>query len=69
MDPVELTNSEGMRESEVLIIPSVSDSGVLTLNVTTNSTMNTNTLYRANVITATGMVDVASTQFCKCTVT
>ena len=73
MDPVELTNSEGMRESEVLktdqIIPIVSDSGILTLNVTTNSTLNTNTLYRAKVITATGMVDVGSMQFCKCTVT
>ena len=73
MDPVEETDSEGMRELGVLetgqIIPSVNDSGILTLNVTTNSTLSTNAFYQAKVITAIGMVDVGSSRFCKCTVT
>ena len=73
IDPVEETDRGGMREPQVLktrlIIPSVNDSGNLTLNVTTNSTLSTNTFYRAKVIAATGMVDVGSSRFCKYTVT
>ena len=49
------------------IIPSVSDFGdeALTLNVTPNSTLSTNTFYRATLITAVDMVEAGSIQFCK----
>ena len=73
LDPVEETDRGGMRESQVLktglIIPSVNNSGNLTLNVTTNSTLSTNAFYQAKVIAATSLVDVGSSRFCKCTVT
>ena len=51
------------------IIPDVSFDGILTLNVTTNSTLNTNVVYRATLITTMDMMEVGSIQFCKCTVT
>ena len=49
------------------IIPSVSDDGKLTLNVTTNSTLSTNTLYRATLFTAMDMMEAGNIQFCKYT--
>ena len=51
------------------IIPDVSIDGILTLNVTTNSTLSPNTFYNATLITAMDMDEAGSFQFCKCTVT
>ena len=50
-------------------IPTVSSDGTLTLYVTTTSTLSTNTLYRATLITAMDMMEAGSIQFCKFTVT
>ena len=47
------------------IIPSVSDDGKLTLNVTTNSTLSANTFYNATLITTMDMVEAGNFQFCK----
>ena len=55
------------------IIPSLDISGAgdetLVLNVTTNSTLNTNTFYRATLFTAMDMMEAGSILFCKCTMT
>ena len=55
-----------------LIIPRLDMSGSgdqkLTLNVTINSTLSTNTFYQATLITAMDMMEAGSIQFCKCTV-
>ena len=54
------------------IIPSLNTSDVgdgnLTLNVTTNSTLSTNTLYRATLFTAMDMMEAGNVQFCKCVI-
>ena len=65
LEPV--TGSEGLESN--LIIPSVNVNGSVTLNVTANSTLSTNTLYRATLITAMDMMEAGSIQFCKFTVT
>ena len=51
------------------VIPNVSSDGRLTLNVTTNSTLSTNTFYRATLITTMDLMEAGSFQFCKCNVT
>ena len=55
-----------------LIIPRLDMSGSgdqkLTLNVTINSTLSTNTFYRATLITAMDMMEAGSIQFCKYTI-
>ena len=65
------SGGSGQYEPEVIesnwIVPSVDDNGNLTLNVTTNSTLSTNTLYRATLFTAMDMMEAGSIQFCKCT--
>lgn len=48
-----------------LIIPNVSDSGNLTLIVTTNLTLNTNTFYNATLVADMDMMEAGSVQFCK----
>ena len=64
------SGGSGQYEPEVIesnwIVPSVDDNGNLTLNVT-NSTLSTNTLYRATLFTAMDMMGAGSFQFCKCT--
>ena len=80
LEPVELERSNRgsrLHELEVTesdwIIPSLhlssAGDGKLTLNVTTNSTLRTNMLYNTTLITAMGMTEVGSFQFCKCTIT
>ena len=51
------------------VIPNVSSDGRLTLNVTTNSTMSTNTFYQATLNTTMDLIEAGSFQFCKYTVT
>ena len=55
------------------IIPSLNISNVgdekMTLNVTTNSTLGTNKLYQATLITTMDLMEAGSFQFCKYTVT
>ena len=65
LEPV--TGSERLERN--WIIPSVDVNGSVTLNVTTNSTLSTNTLYRATLITAMDMMEAGSIMFCKCSVT
>ena len=76
IEPSELdTDSEGSRLNELIkskpIIPSVDDSGDgkvrLTLNVTTNSSLDPNMFYNATLITISDGVEAGSIQFCKCT--
>jgi len=76
IEPLELdTDSEGSRSNELIksepIIPSVNDSGDgkgrLTLNVTTNSSLDTNMFYNATLIAIPDGVEAGSIQFCKCT--
>jgi len=76
IEPLELdTDSEGSRLNELIkskpIIPSVDNSedgkGRLTLNVTTNSFLDTNMFYNATLLTIPDGVEAGSIQFCKCT--
>jgi len=76
IEPLKLdTDSEGSRLNELIksepIIPSVNDSGDgkvrLTLNVTTNSFLDTNMFYNATLLTIPDGVEAGSIQFCKCT--
>ena len=80
LKPVELETDSGrsrLHELEVIesdwVIPSLhlSSAGdeILTLNVTTNSTLRTNTFYNATLITTMDTMEVGNFQFCKCTVT
>ena len=70
LEPVGL--SMGFQDPDMiqtgLIIPSVSDTGddSFLLNVTTNSTLNTNMFYQATLITAMDTVEAGSFLFCKC---
>ena len=77
IEPSELdTDSEGSRLNELIksepIVPSVDDSGGgkrrLTLNVTTNSSLDPNMFYNATLLTISDGVEAGSIQFCKCTV-
>ena len=68
----EETSSEGSGPYDIesdWIIPSLNVSdvgdGKMTLNVTTNSTLNTNKLYQATLITTMDMMEAGSFQFCK----
>ena len=76
IEPSELdTDSEGSRLNELIksepIVPSVDDSGGgkrrLTLNVTTNSSLDTNMFYNATLIAIPDGVEAGSIRFCKCT--
>jgi len=76
IEPLELdTDSEGSGLNQSIksepIIPSVNDSGDgkrrLTLNVTTNSFLDTNMFYNATLITISDGIEAGSIQFCKCT--
>ena len=58
----------GLIESD-WVIPSVNENGLVTLNVTTNSTLSANTFYSATLITAMDMMEIGSVLFCKCTST
>ena len=53
----------------VEVIPNVSSDGRLTLYVTTNSTLSTNTFYQATLNTTMDLMEAGSFQFCKCNVT
>ena len=77
IEPLELhTDREGSRLNELIksepIVPSVDDSGGgkrrLTLNVTTNSSLDPNMFYNATLLTISDGVEAGSIQFCKCTV-
>ena len=68
LEPVAGSEGLGLIESN-WIIPRVDDNGILTLNVTTNSTLSTNMFYRATLFTAMDMVEAESILFCKYTVT
>lgn len=58
----------GLTESD-WVIPSVNENGLVTLNMTTNSTLSANTFYRATLITTMDMMEIGSVLFCKCTST
>ena len=47
------------------IIPTVDVNGSMKLNVTTNTTLNTNMFYTATLITAVDMVEAGSILLCK----
>ena len=66
LEPVEPVAGNEELESK-WIIPSVDENGSVTLNVTTNSTLSTNKLYRATLITTMDMMEAGNIQFCKCT--
>ena len=66
LEPVEPVAGNEELESK-WIIPSVDENGSVTLNVTTNSTLSTNKLYRATLITTMDMMEPGNIQFCKCT--
>ena len=76
IEPLELdTDNEGSRLNKLIksepIIPTFNDSGDgkgrLTLNVTTNSSLDPNMFYNATLITISDGVEAGSIQFCKCT--
>ena len=54
----------GLIESD-WIIPTVDVNGSMKLNVTTNTTLNTNMFYTVTLITAMDMVEAGSILFCK----
>ena len=66
LEPVEPVAGNEELESK-WIIPSVNENGSVTLNVTTNSTLSTNKLYRATLITTMDMMEAGNIQLCKCT--
>ena len=76
IEPLELdTDREGSRLNKLIksepIVPSVDDSGGgkrrLTLNVITNSSLDTNMFYNATLIAIPDGVEAGSIRFCKCT--
>ena len=66
LEPVEPVAGNEELESK-WITPSVDENGSVTLNVTTNTTLNTNMFYRATFITTMDMTTAGNIQFCKCT--
>ena len=69
LESVEQERGGSQHFDSVKVIPNVSSDGRLTLYVTTNSTLSTNTFYQATLITTMDLMEAGSFQFCKCNVT